>query len=139
MIAVTVAFGSYISYAAITQFNQAGNAAGNAAANQQQASSELLSFVYTSVVQGSGGCSTSYQGVTEGTSLTLAFYNYGTTPFNTGVTYINGTAYSGIGVSQIPAGTYISWTLTMGSCVHSTGQSIVLTDPTTGAEVTVQT
>jgi flagellin-like protein len=133
MIGVTLSFGGYITYAAIGQFNLAQNSASLAAAVQQQSAGKLISLVYSAVTQ-SGSCPV-YGGYNEG-SLTLELYNYGTVSFTPSEAFINGTLYSGAG--SIAASSMGAFSFASPSCVHPSGQTILLVD-SYGDEVQIGT
>ena len=123
MIGVTLSVGGYITMAAINQFNLAENDASLAALGQQQSAGKLISLVYSAVTP-SGTCP-AYGGHSEGT-LTLELYNYGTVTFTPSEAFDNGTLYSGTG--SIAANTMAAFTFTSPSCVHPSGQTILLVD-----------
>ncbi|MDG6918612.1 MAG: hypothetical protein JRN62_04150 [Nitrososphaerota archaeon] len=138
IVAITLSFGSVVTYSAMNYFGLADSAAQQSANTQQQAASKLISLVYANVVPGSGGCVASYGGVEEGTILDLGFYNYGSAQFNTAVVYLNDTFYSGYGFSPLAPGNFTTWQLTTVSCMHSSGQTLLISD-SSGAEVQIET
>ncbi len=138
LVAITLSFGAYIAQIAISQDAQQQAAAQGAASQEQAAANRLLSLVYATVTPGSGGCITTYSGATEGTSLNVAIYDYGSTPFDTAYVFVNGTVYGGSGYGTIEANSLAQFTLTMSSCIHQTGQTILLVD-VNGGELQIQT
>ena len=123
MIGVTLSVGGYVTAAAINQFNLAQNAASLAALVQQQSAGKLISLVYSTVTP-SGSCP-AYVGYSEGI-LTLELYNYGTFTFTPSEAFDNGTLYSGTG--SVAANSMAAFTFTLPSCVHPSGQTILLVD-----------
>ena len=123
MIGVTLSVGGYVTVAAINQFNLAENAASLAALVQQQSAGKMISLVYSTVAP-SGSCP-AYGGSSEGT-LTLQLYNYGTAAFTPTEAFDNGTLYSGTG--SLAPGSMAAFTFTSPSCVHPSGQTILLVD-----------
>ncbi|MDG6933109.1 MAG: hypothetical protein JRN68_00250 [Nitrososphaerota archaeon] len=138
LVAITLSFGSFVTYSAINYYGLSDLAAQQAANSQQQAASKLISIVYANVVPGSGGCVTSYNGVVEGTILDLGFYNYGSAQFNTAVVYLNDTFYSGYGFSPLAPGNFTTWQLSTLSCIHASGQTLLISD-SSGSEVQLET
>ena len=129
MIAVTLSFGSYTTYFAISQYNLAQNTATLAAVVQQQSAGKLVSFIYSSVTP-SGSCP-AYGGSNEGTAFTLVLYNYGTAAFLTSGIFVNSTlisSWTGSPSANIAANGMTSFTLTLPSCSHPSGQTILLVD-----------
>lgn len=131
MIGVTLSFGSVVTVAAVNQFSQSGNTGSLAATVQQASEGKAVAFVYFAVASGSGSpaCSSTYQGVTEGKSSTLALYNYGTAGMNPTEVFVNGTlVYSGTGFGNIPPGALTTLGISLTSCAHQVGQTILLVD-----------
>ncbi len=131
MMGVTVSFGGFVAAAAINQFNLSTYTGSLASSVQQATAGKLISFVYFTVAPGSGtpSCSTTYQGVTEGKTSTLSLYNYGTASLNPTELFVNGTLeYSGTGLGNIVPASLTTYTLTLSSCAHPTGQTILLVD-----------
>jgi hypothetical protein len=113
------------------------------AAAQQASAGKLVSLVYDTVVQGSGGCSVAYGGYTEGTVFTVALYNYGTVSFTPAEVFDNATllssgSWSGAPSNSVTPGSMTTFTLTLMSCAHPAGQTFVLVDAS-GDEVTIGT
>lgn len=135
MIGVTLSIGGFVAMAATSGF---GLAAGSASlgTSLQQSSSELrVGLVYSAVVP-SGSCPV-YQGFTEGTSLTLSFYDYGTVGFAPVEFVLNSTAYAGSYATLTP-GTMSQYTIALSSCAHSSGQTVLAVD-SQGDEMQVET
>jgi hypothetical protein len=104
MVGVTLSFGGVIAIAAISQFNLSTYSGSLAAAGQQASLSKQISLVYGTVpTPGSGGCTTSYKGFTEGTGYTLALYNFGSVGFTHSEVFDNGTLLGG-SYGSMPAG-----------------------------------
>jgi FlaG/FlaF family flagellin (archaellin) len=138
MVGATVVFGGLVVAAAITQSNASQYSSFLAASSQQAASGKLISMVYSSVFPGSGGCTQAYGGFKEGTSYTLALYNYGTNAFAPVSVYINGTLYAGSGYPSVAAGGLTAYSFTTPSCVHASGQTFTLVEAG-GNEVSIGT
>lgn len=143
MIGVTLSVGGFITVGAINQFSLAQNSASLAAAVQQASVEKLVSLVYGTVNEGSGGCATTYNGYTEGTTFTLALYNYGTVAFTPSELFDNSTLisssnWSGAPSNSIAPGSMTTFTVTLTSCAHPSGQTVLLVD-SYGDEVQVVT
>jgi hypothetical protein len=133
MIGVTLSVGGTVTVGAINEFNLSQNSASLAAVVQQASAGKLVSLVYDTVMQGSGGCSTVYSGYTEGTTFTVALFNYGTVPFTPSEVFDNATllssgSWSGAPSNTITPGSMTTFTLTLASCIHPSGQTILLVD-----------
>ena len=133
MIGVTLSVGGYVTLAAINQFDLAGNAASLAAVVQQQSGGKLVSLIYSTVAP-SASCPV-YGGHNEGT-LTLELYNYGTVQIAPLKAFDNGTLFPGAGT--LAPGSLGAFTFSSPSCVHPTGQTILLID-SYGDEVQLET
>jgi len=126
LIGVTLSFGSVVAVDAVNQFNLSTNSASLAAAVQEVSAGKLVSLVYGSVSP-SRSCPL-YQGYNEGTTYTMALYDYGSANFSTVELFVNGTLYSGGGYGTISAGSIASYTLTLPWCAHPSGQTFLLLD-----------
>jgi len=122
MIGVTLSLGSFVTFAALGQFGLAASSASLGASLDQSSAQTQLGLVYA-VVASSGSCPT-FDGVHEGVSLTLALYNYGTTNFTPSELLVNATSFSGSYAPTAPESLGL-YTLTLASCAHSSGQSVV--------------
>ncbi len=139
MIGVTLAFGSFVAAAALNQFNLSTYAGSLAAGAQEASAGKQVSLVYGTVpTPGSGGCTTAYKGVTEGTGYTLVLYDYGSVSFTPTKLFVNGSLYSGSLGMTVPVGGMGIFTLTLPSCVHPSGQTFLFVD-LNGDEVQVGT
>jgi len=136
MMGVTLSAGGYVAAAALNQFNLAQNSESLAVAVQEAAAGKLVSLIYTSVTP-SQACPI-YGGFHEGMVLTLALYDYGTTSYSPAEVFVNGTLYSGGGYGVVPSDSEATFTLTLSSCVHPSGQTIFLVD-SYGDEVQIAT
>lgn len=123
MIGVTLSLGGYVTVAAINQFGLAQDAASAAAAIQQQSAGKLVSLVYATVTT-SASCPI-YDGQSEGT-LELELYDFGTVAFDPSETFINGTLFAGTGT--LSPGSIGAFAFSSPSCVHASGQTVVLVD-----------
>jgi FlaG/FlaF family flagellin (archaellin) len=129
MIGVTLVFGSFVATAAINQFNLSTYSGSLAASVQQASVGKQISYIYLAITPGSGSCTGTYQGVTEGKTSILALYNYGSVGMNPTEMLINGTLqYSGTGLGNIAPGSMTTFSLTLAACAHPTGQTILLVD-----------
>ncbi len=139
MIGVTLVFGSFVATAAINQFNLSTYSGSLAASVQQASAGKQVSYVYFAVTPGSGSCTTMYRGVTEGRATTLALYNYGSAGMNPTEIFVNGTLqYSGTGFGNIAPASMTTYSLTLSSCAHPSGQTFLFVDAS-GDEVQIGT
>src|SRR5712692_8543881 len=81
MIGVTLSVGGMVTSAAISHFDLQSNSAALGESLQQASTDKHLGLVYAVAAPGSGGCTTTYLGATEGNSLTFAIFNFGYVPF----------------------------------------------------------
>jgi hypothetical protein len=129
MIGVTLSFGSFVAVAAINQFNLSAYSGSLAESVQQASAGKQISYLYSAVVPSSGSCTSVYQGVTEGKTIVLSLYNYGSAGMNPTEAFVNGTLqYSGTGLGNIAPSSMTTYTLTLTVCAHPTGQTILLVD-----------
>lgn len=135
MIGVTLSIGSVVVFAATNLFGLAGNSASLGASLQQSSAGVQLGLVYAAV-PASGSCG-AYQGFSEGTSLQVSLYNYGTVSFTPAEFVVNSTAYLG-SYGAIGPGAMSLYSVSLGSCAHSSGQTILAYD-SRGDEVQVGT
>lgn len=126
MVGVTLSFGTAITASAINQFNLSGSSASLASAVQQASSGKLVSLIYGTVAQ-SGSCP-AYGGYNEGTAYTLVVYNYGTAAFTPAEAFVNSTLVSGGPYGGIASDSLATYTLTLPSCSHPSGQTFLLVD-----------
>lgn len=135
MIGVTLSFGSVVTSAAVSQLNSTAGSSSLAASLQEASAGKQIALVYATVGS-TGGCQ-SYRGATEGTSLTVALFDYGTTPFTPSEIVNNSTVYAG-NYPTLGAGSLASYTVALGSCAHPSGQNLLAVDAS-GDEVQVGT
>lgn len=133
MIGVTLSVGGFVTVSAINQFGLAQDSASTAALVQQASAGKLVSLLYDAVAQGSGGCTAAYEGYTEGTTLTVALYNYGTFVFAPSEVFDNATLVSSSNWSGSPSngvspGGMTTFTIVLASCAHPSGQTLLLVD-----------
>jgi hypothetical protein len=126
MIGVTLSLGGFVAFAAVGQYGLAANSASLGASLAQSSAETQLGLVYVAVAS-TNACPI-YGGVHEGTSLTLALYNYGSTSFTPAVLLVNSTAFAGA-YPTTPPGSLGLYSLTLAGCSHSSGQSVVAEDP----------
>ena len=125
MVGVTVSLGSVLVGAAVGSIGQAQGASSLGASIQSSAYGRELSLVYI-VVAPSGTCPP-YRGVREGTELTLAMFDYGANGFSPAEFVVNSTVLLGTYPGLSP-GTMGQYTITLGSCAHSGGQTVTAID-----------
>ena len=125
MIGVTIMVGTVVVLSASNQFGLVANAASVGASLQSSSSGVQVGLVYAEVVS-SRSCP-SYQGTIEGTTLSVSLYNFGSTSFIPSLVAVNGTAYAG-GFSPLVPQNIGVYTIGLGSCAHSGGQTIVAVD-----------
>lgn len=135
MIGVTLALGGIVVAAAMGSAGQANASASLGSALQEEGSGVRLSLVYA-VVAPSGACPP-YRGVDEGTSLTVALFDYGTEGFSPAEIGVNSTLYSG-GFPTASPGAMAYYTVVLGTCAHASGLTVAAID-TRGEEVQVGT
>ena len=133
MIGVTLSVGGFVTVDAINQFSLAQDSASTAALVQQASAGKLVSLVYDAVTQGSGGCTAPYEGYTEGVTLTVALYNYGTVVFTPSEVFDNATLvpssnWGGAPSSSVTPGGMTTFTMALASCSHPSGQTLLLVD-----------
>ncbi len=125
MLGVTLSVGGLVSYAAVGQFGLAADSAMVGASLGQTSAGVQLGLVLVSVAS-STSCP-SYAGYSEGTALTLSLYNYGTSDFTPVEIILNSTAYPGA-YGTLGAASLGAYTVTLSSCAHPAGQTIVVVD-----------
>jgi hypothetical protein len=135
MIGVTLSIGSVVIAGAANEFGIAADSATLGASLQQATAEVQISLVY-SAVPPSGSCPT-YGGFGEGTSITVALFDYGTAGFDPGGFLINSTAHVGT-YASVGAGTMAEYVIPLGTCAHSSGQTILAFD-SAGDEVQLET
>lgn len=125
MIGVTLTLGGVVVAAAIGSAGQANASASLGSALQEEGSGVQVGLVYAAVAS-SGSCP-SYQGETEGTSLTVALFDYGTGGFTPVEIAVNSTVYSG-DFPAVGPGAMSLYTFVLGTCGHSSGLTIAAID-----------
>ena len=136
MIGVTLVFGGFVTAAAVSQFGLVSSSASLGASAQEASAGKLVTLVYGAATP-SGSCPLR-GGVNEGMSFQVALFNYGTTNFTPSEVFVNGSLYTGGGYGTVSAGGLATFTLTLSSCAHSSGQTLLFAD-TQGDEVQVAT
>jgi hypothetical protein len=136
MIGVTLVFGGFITATAVSQFGLASLSASLGAGAQEASAGKLVTLVYGAATP-SGSCPIR-GGVNEGTTYVVALFNYGTTSFTPSEVFVNNTLYTGGGYGTVSAGSLATFTLTVSSCAHSSGQTLLFAD-SQGDEVQVAT
>ena len=125
MVGVTLSLGSVVLAAALGAFNQSAGAESMGTSLQESASGVQVSLVYAAVAP-SGSCP-AYGGAREGTSLSLALFDYGTVGFAPTELTVNSTVYQG-SFPAVSPGAMRLYTITLGTCAHHSGQSIGAVD-----------
>jgi hypothetical protein len=125
LMGVTLSVGSVVVAAATTQFGLAGGSASLGASLRAGAAETQLSLIYAAV-QPSGSCP-SYRGVQEGTSLTVALYDFGAAGFTPSGFVVNSTGYGGAFAETGP-GEMGQYTVALGVCAHQPGLKILVYD-----------
>lgn len=125
MVGVTLSLGSVVVAAAMQSFGQAQDSASLGTSLQASASGVQIGLVYVAVAP-SGSCP-AYQKYNEGTSMTLALFDYGATGFTPVELVVNSTIYQGSYPVMAP-GTLARYGVTLGSCAHSSGLTMVAVD-----------
>lgn len=129
MIGVTLSVGSLVTYTAMSQSGLAAGSASLGGALQQSEAGTQLALSYVAVVP-SGSCPV-YRGFNEGTSLTVALYNYGTGSFTPYEFVVNSTVYQG-SYSVLSPGNIATYTVTALGCLHGSGLAILALDVSGG-------
>ncbi len=135
MIGITLSFGGLVTVAAVGEYTASAGSASLGSALQVSSSGVQVSFVYAFTAS-PGSCPT-YDGAPEGTSLTVAIYDYGTSSFAPVLLADNSTLFTG-NFAQLSPGTLQTYTLSESVCVHASGQTVALAG-STGKEVEVGT
>lgn len=125
MVGVTLSLGSVVVAAALGTFGRAESSASLGASLQGTESGTQISLVYVSV-KPSSSCP-AYRGVPEGTLLTVYLFDYGGTPFSPSEFAVNSTVYAGNFSAMAPGGMG-QYAVTLGSCAHPWGLTIVAAD-----------
>ncbi len=125
MIGVTLSLGSIVAAAALSQFGLANGAATADSTARQSAASVELGLVYVAVSP-SGSCPV-YEGNPEGSTLKVSLYNYGAAPFSPSEFMVNSSVYPGA-YPTLGAGSLGSFTISLGGCAHSSGQTLLVLD-----------
>ena len=125
MIGVTLSLGSFVAFAAVGQFGLAADSASLGASLAQSSAETQLGLVYVAIAS-SNSCPV-VGGVHEGTSLTLAVYNYGSTAFTPAELLVNSSAFAGA-YPTTPPGSLGLYGVTLAGCAHTSGQSVVAED-----------
>jgi hypothetical protein len=125
MIGVTLSVGSIVVFSAVSQFGLAANAESLGASLQNSASGVEVTLVYAAVTS-SSACQ-NYQGSDEGTSLAVSLYNFGASDFRPTELVVNDSVFVG-DYATLQPGSMSVYTVTLGSCAHSSGQTILALD-----------
>ena len=124
MVGVTLVLGGLVTSSAIGQFSFAGSSASLVGAVGANPGSEI-GLVYFVAVP-SGSCPAD-QGYREGTSVNMAFYDYGDSVFAPVEIALNGSVYAGSYVPIGPGGMG-AYSLNLASCARSPGETVTLVD-----------
>ena len=135
MVGVTISLGSVLVAGALGSIGQAQGGSSLGASLELSASGKEISLAYVAV-GASGSCPT-YRGAGEGTEMTLALFDYGAVGFTPVEFVVNSTILQGSYPALAP-GTMGEYVVNVGSCAHSTGQTVIAID-SEGDEVQVET
>lgn len=127
MVGVTLSLGGVVTAAAVGQFGLTSSSASASGGLEQSSSGRLVSLVYASVAPGSGGCAATYDGAVEGDSLTLVLFDYGSSAFAPTALVDNSTVFASA-YPVTPAGGMATYTVTLPSCAHASGQYLAVAD-----------
>ncbi|MBI3858812.1 MAG: hypothetical protein HY296_01015 [Thaumarchaeota archaeon] len=129
MLGATLSLGSFITAAAVGQFGLATSSSAASSLVEQRSSGKLMAFVYATTAT-PGPCP-QYAGSPEGSTLVFAVFDYGSSAFTPMIISVNGTIYTGAFPSAQPGGlaTYQVTLTPAGTCVHTSGQTVMLSDP----------
>ena len=125
MVGVTLALGGLVTSSALGEFGLANDSASLGAAQHVPAMTQV-GLVYF-VVAPSGSCPESGM-YREGTSVSMAFYNYGEVPFAPAEIAVNGSVHPGRYPPMAP-GSMGTYALDTGACSRSWGETVTLIDP----------
>ncbi|MDE1853619.1 MAG: hypothetical protein KGI38_07720 [Thaumarchaeota archaeon] len=125
MIGVTISVGSLVVAAASSQFGLAADSASLGSSIQQTSAEVQLGLVYVAVPP-SGSCP-SYQGFQEGTTLTVALFDFGSAGFSPAGFVVNSTVVLG-SYGTVGPGALGQFVVALGSCAHHSGLVILAYD-----------
>jgi hypothetical protein len=134
LVGVTLSLGSLIVAAATSQFSLASGAATLGEKISQEEASVQLTLVYSTTTMGTCG---SYRGSPEGTSVSLALFDYGSGSFTPSGFIVNSTIVAGA-YGAVSPGELTQYFIPLGACAHSSGQTVVAFDAA-GDEVQFET
>ena len=117
--------GSIVVAAATSQFSSSAGSASLSASLRQGAAETSLGFVYDAV-QPTGSCP-DYRGYQEGTTLSIALFDYGAKGFTPAGFVVNSTAYAG-SYAETEGGALRVYSLTLAGCAHQSGLTIMAYD-----------
>jgi hypothetical protein len=142
MIGVTLSFGGVVTGLAVGQIQASTNGDSQSVFAQQGSVGAQVTLVYGTVVQGSGGCVSTYVGpdggiYAEGKSYDIVLFDYGSISFAPSEVFDNGTLLAPGGYATIGSGP-VSNMLSLAACAHPSGQTFALVD-SSGNVVTVGT
>ena len=124
MVGVTLALGGLVTSSALSQFALANDSASLGAAQDVPAMVQV-GLVYF-VAAPSGSCP-AYKNYQEGSSVSIAFYNYGEVSFSPVDIVVNGSAHAG-GYAPVAPGSMRTYELDIGTCSRSWGDTVTLID-----------
>ena len=125
MIGVTLSVGSAVVSSAMSQFGAIAFDDSVGASLQRSSLGTQVGLVYA-VVASSGGCP-AYQGNNEGTGLSVALYNFGSSSFRPALFVVNSTAFAGTYAALGPRAMSV-YAIGLGFCAHSGGQTVIAVD-----------
>ena len=131
MVGVTLAVGGLVASSALGQLVMANDASSLSAMAQEASARIQLGLVY--IVAVSFGSCPIYGGYHEGTTLEIAIYNYGGTPFKPAQMVLNGTVFAG-DYEPLAPGSLWTHAIVGTACSHSSGQTLIM-ENSAGEEV----
>ncbi len=137
MVGVTLSLGGVVTAAAVSQYGMQTSSAAASGSVEQASAGELVSLVYSQVSPGSGGCTRTYYGATEGETVTFELFDFGPSAFAPSIIIVNSTLFASDYPTLLPGG-MTAYTLTLPDCAHAAGQTILLGDAR-GDEVEFET
>jgi hypothetical protein len=129
MLGVTISLGSVATGLMTNQFGLTTSTAAAGAAGDENSAGIQLSFVFA-VTSSPAGCTT-YRGVPGGTVLDVTVFDYGSSGFQPTTIVVNGTIYYSSAYPTVLPGGMATYRLPFspaGTCAHSWGQTVLMTD-----------
>jgi len=134
MVGVTLAIGGIVVSSALGQFALANDSASLSALTQDASDRTQIGMVYVAVSP-SVSCPL-FGGYHEGTTVRIAVYNYGESPFTPAEIILNESLYAG-SYAPLGPGSLGTYTLMVTKCAHASGQTVIVAD-SAGDEVEIE-